>query len=654
MTLFEGVRHRNREAEGPEVRSPFIPVGVDAISPPPRRSIHPDQSRSWLRRALPLILAHKGVFGTSLVLAFVALVIQVRIPELVRQAIDTALVTQETALSGFVWWILALAVVRGAMMYVSRRFLFETAYAIEYDLRTIIYEHLTRLPFSFYDRVQSGQVISRANSDIRSVQMYLTFAPTILVQCGIAVIAFVQMVMISVPLAMVAMAPMPAVVWASIRMRREIFPISWLIQSRLADVATIVDENINGVRVVKAFAAEQPQLSALAVEAQRVRWAQVKDADIRARWAPALENLPRLGIAFVLAYGGWLAIEGQITVGTIVAFTAYMLMLQPPFRMLGAIVMLGQRASASAKRIYQILDEPPGVVDQPGAVDLVECVGDVEFDDASFGYATGTPVLNGFDLRLRPGETVAMVGASGSGKSTVARLLARFYDVTSGEVRIDGTDVRDLTTASLRAHIGLVQDDPFLFSVSIRDNIAYGQPSAELDEVIAAATAAGAHGFISRLPDDYDTVIGERGYTLSGGQRQRLAIARTLLMNPPVLVLDDATSSVDVTVEQQIHAALRALMRGRTTLIIAHRLSTISLAGRVVLLSGGRVVADGTHAELLATSTIYAEVLAQGEEQELRASQTNKAGEAMSRPAQPDRFVETWNSNAFGDVGGDI
>jgi ATP-binding cassette subfamily B protein len=280
------------------------------------------------------------------------------------------------------------------------------------------------------------------------------------------------------------------------------------------------------------------------------------------------------------------------------------------------LVMLGQRASASAKRIYEILDQQPTIVDADGAIDLDRCEGDVRFSDVSFAYRDNPPVLEHFDLHLKPGETVAMVGRTASGKTTVSRLLPRFYDVDAGAVEIDGHDVRALTLASLRHQIGVVLDEPFLFSASIRDNIAYGRPEATLQEILEAARTAGAAEFIEALPEGYDTVVGERGYTLSGGQRQRIAIARTLLVNPPILVLDDATSAIDVKVEMEIHAALRELMRGRTTLIIAHRLSTIGLADRVVLIDEGRIVADGTHQELMETTPLYVEVLAQAEEEE--------------------------------------
>jgi ATP-binding cassette subfamily B protein len=378
----------------------------------------------------------------------------------------------------------------------------------------------------------------------------------------------------------------------------------------MADVATVVDENINGVRVVKGFAAEEREVAKLAQASRRLQWSSVVAADARARWGPLMENLPRFGLAAVLLYGGWLAIEGQVTIGDLVAFNAYVVLLQAPFRFLGMIIMLGQRAAASAGRLYEILDERPSIVDRPGAIDLVEPRGEIELSDVTFAYAGREPVLEHFSLRLRAGETVALVGRTGSGKSTVARLLLRFYDVDEGAVLVDNVDVRDLTLASLRHHAAVVLDEPYLFTDTIRANIAYGRPGATDDEIVAAATAAQADGFIRALPDGYDEVIGERGYDLSGGQRQRISIARTLLVDPKFLVLDDATSAVDVRVEQEIHAALGAVIAGRTTLVIAHRLSTIALADRVALLEGGRVVAEGTHAHLLATEPRYAEVLA--------------------------------------------
>jgi ATP-binding cassette subfamily B protein len=468
--------------------------------------------------------------------------------------------------------------------------------------------------------------------------MYMTFAPSILVQCSIAVVAFIYMLRINVPLAFVAMATMPFVYLAGVKMRKSMFPVSWLIQSRLADVATIVDENVNGVRVVKSFAAEQQQLTALSGAADKLQWSYIKDADLRARFSPVVQNLPQLGLALVLLFGGYMVIHGHLSIGNILAFNAYLLMLQAPFMMLGMLIMMGQRAAASADRIYEIIDEQPTVTDAAGAVDLVDCRGDVRFNHVDFAYSSDAEqlVLADVDVHIAPGETVALVGRTGAGKSTVARLLTRFYDVKHGSIEIDGHDIRDVTQASLRANVGVVLDEPFLFSVSIRDNITYGKPSASFDEVVAAARAAGAHEFISQLADGYETVVGERGYTLSGGQRQRIAIARTLLVNPPIMVLDDATSAIDVQVEQKIHAGLRVQMEGRTTLIIAHRLSTISLADRVLLLDQHKIVADGTHAELLESTPLYAEVLAQAGEFERDA----EAAVADATPAGGDAAAE--------------
>jgi ATP-binding cassette subfamily B protein len=459
--------------------------------------------------------------------------------------------------------------------------------------------------------VQSGQLISRANSDIRSVQAYATFAPLIVVQCLGGILAFLFMLFISPVLAFIALVVMPILYFVGIKMRRVMFPISWIIQSRLADVATIVDENVNGVRVVKSFAQEEAEVNRLADTAERVAWSYIKDAQIRGTWSPWVQNLPQLGLALVLFFGGWMVLQGNLPVSAIVAFNLYLLMLQAPFMMLGQLVMMGQRARASAERIFEILDENPDIVERPGAYDLPAVDGAIRFDHVSFEYDNGVEILHDFDARIEPGETVAIVGRTGSGKSTVARLLTRFYDVSGGAVSIDGHDVRDVTLGSLRANVGVVLDEPFLFSVSIFENIAYGRPDATFDEVRNAAQAANADEFIVKLSEGYDTVVGERGYTLSGGQRQRIAIARTLLVNPPILILDDATSAIDVHIEAGIYEALSTLLRQRTTIVIAHRISTIALASRVILLDEGRVVATGTHDDLLKNSALYVQVLAQ-------------------------------------------
>ncbi len=613
-----------------------VPTGNASRYPAPRAWIDPDKSKSWLRRAMPIIKAHRITLISALLLSFVSLMLQVQIPSLLNSAVNNSLEPHHTApLAHYVRIILILAGGVGIVGYASRLMLMRTAYALEADLRNMIYTHLTRMSFDFYDRVQTGQLISRANSDIRSVQMYLTFGPNIIVQCSIAIVAFIYMLTISVPLAFVSLATLPIVFYMGLKMRRTMFPVSWLIQARLAEVATIVDENINGVRVVKSFVAEPRELHQLETAADKLQWSYIRDADLRARFTPVVQNLPQVGLAAILLLGGYLVIHGHLGVGAILACSAYIVMLQAPFQMLGMLVMLGQRAAASADRIYEVLDEHSSVVDGPLAVDLLDPRGEVSFNGVSFAYSDDGPlVIDGLDLHLEPGETVAMVGRTASGKTTVARLLSRFYDVTDGEIKIDEHDIRDLTIESLRHNVGVVLDEPFLFSVSIHDNIAYGRPDASFEEIQAAARAAGAQEFIDELPEGYEAIIGERGYTLSGGQRQRIAIARTLLLNPPILVLDDATSAVDVQVEQEIHHALKALMEGRTTLIVAHRLSTIGLADRVVLLEQGRIVADGTHTELLETSPLYVEVLAQVEAAE---AEQRRAVEAEQRLAAEAR-----------------
>jgi ATP-binding cassette subfamily B protein len=597
----------------------FEPVAVALRYEPPRATIDPHRELGWLRRVWPIVRAHGRGFALALLAGVVALVAQIAVPGVLREGIDDAL-DGDAAIAPYVWTLVVLAATRFVFGGLYRYGLFRTAYLFETDLRALVYDKLTQLSFSYFDRTQSGQVISRANSDIRSIQLLLAFGPLVVLSSLTFILAFAFMLRIHVMLTLVVLSTMPFVYLAGMALRKRVFPLSWVVQARTADVATIVDENINGIRVVMSHAAEERQIHDLARAAQRLRWASVETARERARWTPLIEALPRLGAALVLLYGGILAIDGEVSVGTLVAFNAYVILLQTPFRMFGFVLIQAQRASASAQRIFEILDEEPQIVDRPGAIDLTEAQGAVELRHVSFRYPTpsadGPLVLDRLSLRVEPGEHVAIVGRTGSGKSTVARLLPRFYDVDEGSVLVDGHDVRDLTLRSLRHHVGMVLDEPFLFSVSLRDNIAYGRPDASLEDVVAAAKAAQAHAFITELPDGYDTVVGERGYTLSGGQRQRIAIARTLLVNPRILVLDDATSAIDVTTEESIHEALDTLMTGRTTIVIAHRLSTISLADRVVLLEDGRIVASGTHADLLATEPRYADVLAHAAERE--------------------------------------
>ena len=614
----------------------YSPVAVEARYPPPTAWVHPDASRSWVARMGPIVWSHKRSLFAAWAATLTAALLGLAMPWYVRRGIN-AIATHSMHGAMVVVVVLAtIAAGRFAAGFVYRNWMLRSAYSIEYDLRSILYEHFMRLSFAFYDRVQSGQLISRANSDIRSVEMFLAFAPTVAIQLVTFFIALVVMLHVSLLLTLITLLPLPGVWWFGMKMRRQMFPVSWIVQARMADVATIVDENVTGVRIVKSFAAELQQISELARNARRLQWAAVKQVDIRAVYSPLLQNLPMLGQVGVLAYGGFLVLHGRLDIGAVLLFSYYLVWLVAPFRVLGFLLVLHERARASAERIYEIIDTKPDVTDRLGAVDFIPTDGVVEFRDVSFGYGTDRVILDRFSLRLDAGETVALVGRNGTGKSTAARLLMRFYDVDDGAVAIDGQDVRNVTQESLRAHIGLVADDAFLFSDTIHNNIAYARPNASRDDVIAAATAAEAHEFIVGLPDGYDTIIGERGYDLSGGQRQRVSLARLLLKDPAILILDEATSSIDVQTEADIHDALVRVMEGRTTLIIAHRLSTINLADRIALLERGRIVATGTHEDLLRTDPRYAATLAQMEEEEAEVAARPDDRDAPSAIAPDD------------------
>ena len=582
----------------------------------PRGRVHPDSNLGWVRRLWPVVAGHRGIFAIALIASIVSLLCGVAVPRIMMAAIDQALDEKTRALSGFIFLIAGLGILRGIGGYISRSFLFRVAYAIENDLRVMLFEHFSRLSFSFYDRVQSGQLISRANSDIRTLQLFLTFGPLMSLTLLSFAAAIALMLTVSIPLTIVTVLPLPFVAVLGGRLGRLTFPISWIVQARQADLATTVEENLSGVRVVKAFAGEQSQIEEFDRIARQLQWINVRQAEVQATYAPAMEAMPRIGTALVLLVGGWLTLEGHLTIGAIVAFTTYVVMLQAPFRMFGFFLMMQQRAAASALRIYEVLDEKPAVTDRTHATSLHDPSGALDFRNVSFRYADGPPVLKDFSLKIPAGQSIALVGRTGCGKSTVGRLLARFYDVDQGSILVDGEDIRDFTLESLRSQVGVVAEDPFLFTASVHDNIAYARPSASRDEVRQAAQAAGALGFIEELSEGFDTVIGERGYDLSGGQRQRIAIARSLLANPRLLILDDATSAIDVHVERTIHDQLDDLLENRTTIIIAHRLSTIALADRVIFMDEGRVVADGTHLELMKDEPRYAEVLAHFDEQE--------------------------------------
>jgi len=539
---------------------------------------------------------------------------RVAIPLLIQLGLDRGVRDGEPLLP----WSLAIV---GAGLFSAcflglRRYLaFRNARVIEARLRDRIFAHVQRLHFAFHDANATGELMSRGNTDLQHFQNFVTLVPLTFGNVLIVVTVTIIMVVLQPLLALMALASLPFVNVLGRRFAQELNPAIMRVQQESAELATVVEESVSGVRVVKGFGSEPVQARKLAAEADDVHDAALASSEIRARYLPAMELLPSIGLITVLGYGGHLVIDGEMTIGELVSFNIYVLMLIQPLRMLGMIVANGQRASAAGVRIAEVLDTAPAIVDvaSPTALPDQGALGRVELREVEFDYhpeAAGAGVLQGLSLTIEPGESVALVGATGSGKSTVARLLPRFYDVDGGAVMIDGVDVRSVERRKLRKAVSIVFEETFLFSSSIRENIAFADPDVDLDAVVRAATLAGADEFICDLPNGYDTAIGERGFSLSGGQRQRIAIARAILADPRVLVLDDATSAVDPTKEHEIRDALGEVMQGRTTIVIAHRPATIALAHRVVLLDEGRIIAEGTHDELLATNARYREVLA--------------------------------------------
>jgi ATP-binding cassette subfamily B protein len=531
---------------------------------------------------------------------------------IVRNAVDKGIEANDT--QALIRWSALLGVVAVASAVFTglrRYFAFREARWIELDLRDRLFAHVQRLHFGFHDRVQTGQLMSRANTDLQQVQAFLVMIP-LTISNGVTVLAVtVILAAIDPVLTLLALGSLPFLNVMATRFSRRLAPQVMGIQRESAELAAVVEETVAGVRVVKGLGAESAQARRLQAEADDVYDESIAAARTRARFLPGLELLPNIGFIAVLAYGGHQVIDGNLSLGSLIAFNLYVGMLVWPLRMLGMIVAQAQRAVVSAERVDEILATDPLIRDPARPQALPPGGGEVRFDGVRFGYGEeGRAVLDGLDLRVAPGESVALVGATGSGKSTVARLLSRFYDVDRGSVSIDGVDVRHLRLRQLRRSVGIVFEDTFLFSDTIAANIAFADPDTSHEAIERAARLAGAHDFVSRLPDGYATVIGERGFSLSGGQRQRIAIARAILADPRILVLDDATSAVDPTKEHEIRDALSTVMRGRTTLVIAHRPATIALADRVVLLDEGRVVATGTHDELLATEPRYREVLA--------------------------------------------
>jgi ATP-binding cassette, subfamily B, bacterial len=555
---------------------------------------------------------------------------KVAVPALVAVAIDRGIGDDSnTALLRWSLAILAAGVVAGICSGLRRWYAFREARWSEAVLRDRIFAHLQRLHFAFHDEVQTGQLMSRANTDLQQVQAFVVMIPITISNAATVLAASVIMFSLNPLLALLALGPLPFVNVLARRFSNDLFPSVMAIQAESAELATVVEETVSGIRVVKGFGSESVQAAKLADEAGDVYERSIDATRVRSRYMPAMDLLPNLGLLAVLGYGGHLVLNGQLSIGELVAFNTYVALLIWPLRMLGQIVAQGQRAAAASGRVAEVLATDPQIVDHaqprklPALGESRTRLGEVRFEAVSFSYSeTGHHVLDGLDLVVEPGASVALVGATGCGKTTVARLIPRFYDVTGGRVCIDGVDVREMRVQELRRSIGIVFEDTFLFNDTVRANIAFADPEASDEAVLRASRLAGAHEFVSQLPDGYDAIIGERGFSLSGGQRQRIAIARAILADPRVLILDDATSAVDPTKEHEIRDALAEVMRGRTTIVIAHRPATVALADRVVLLEQGRVVAEGTHDALLGESERYRSVLAAGESQRWAAAST--------------------------------
>jgi ATP-binding cassette subfamily B protein len=590
-----------------------------------------NNSRTGWRLILRSVRARRAglILAVSTGLAWTAAKVSTGL--IVKTAVDRGIESND--MRALVRWSLTLGVVAvfSATFTGLRRYLaFREARWIEADLRDRLFAHLQRLHFAFHDRSQTGQLMSRANTDLQQVQAFVVMIPLTISNAVTVLAVTVILALIDPVLTLLALGSLPFMNVLATRFSRRLYPSVMGIQRESAELAAVVEESVAGVRVIKGLGAERVQAARLKGEAEDVYDQSMAAARTRASFLPGLELLPNIGLIAVLGYGGHQVLNGSLSLGSLIAFNVYIAMLVWPLRMLGMIVAQAQRAVVSAERVDEVLATDPLVADSPHPVGLpaggprqdirsdggpsdggsVGPVGAVAFEGVRFSYGGRTPVLDAFDLRVRPGESVALVGATGSGKTTVARLIPRFYDVEAGRITLDGIDVRDLRLRDLRQAVGIVFEDTFLFSDTIAANIAFADPDAPHAAIERAARLAGAHEFIGELGDGYATRIGERGYSLSGGQRQRIAIARAILADPRVLILDDATSAVDPTKEHEIRDALTSVMRGRTTIVIAHRPATIALADRVVLVDSGRVAAEGTHASLLTTDQRYRQVLA--------------------------------------------
>jgi ATP-binding cassette subfamily B protein len=577
--------------------------------PPTDRS---DRRAGW-RLLASALRAERRAVALGVAAGLVWTVAKVSVPLLADEAVNRGIVHPHRG--ALLMWALAIGAVGlvQAIFTGLRRFqAFTIAYRIETDLRQRLFAHLQRLHFSYHDRAQTGQLLARSATDLQQINNFNTLIPISIANVTIVTAVTVVLLVVNWRLALLTLVALPLLNVVAKRFSSRIHPASMGLQAELAELSVLVEETVTGIRVVKGFGAEPVFATRMRNQAGRVYDRAMQTVRVRGNYLPPLDFIPAIGLTAVVWYGGHQVLDHHLTLGQLTAFYLYVLMLINPLRMTGMLVAQGQRALAAAQRIDQILATEPAIVDRPHPVELPPGGGEVRFEGVRFGYdgAVGLAVLDGFDLVVRPGEAVALVGSTGSGKTTVAKLVPRFYDVDAGRVLLDGIDIRDVRVRQLRRAVSIVFEDTFLFTDTVRNNIAFAHPNASDAEVERAARLAGAHEFIIELEDGYNTIIGERGFSLSGGQRQRLALARAIIADPRVLILDDATSAVDPTKEHEIRGALQEVMRDRTTIVIAHRPATIALADRVVLLERGRVIAEGSHDDLLLTSEAYREVLA--------------------------------------------
>jgi len=571
-------------------------------------------TRSGIRLLVGTLRSYPVDGSIAVAGALVWMAAVVALPYLTKIIIDRSIVGgRRDLLVPLVAILIGIGVVQAVGMGFRRYFSFRLSYRAEADLRNRMFGHIQRLAFSFHDVTPTGQLMARSSSDLSQIRLILMMLPIVIANIAMFLTVVVVLITIDPVLGAVSSLTIPALVLNANALARRIIRLSFSVQQRLADLAEVVEEAVAGVEIVKAYGRERREEQRLNAAAVAIYDDTIQISKHRSRFAPLFELIPSLGTVAVLWVGGFRVIDGLLTPGEFVAFTQYLAVLVLPLMITGWFFANLPRASASAARIDALLVTDPVIENPEHPVDLPTGTGEIRFEDVHFSYPGGGAVLDGVDLVIPGGTAVALVGATGSGKTTIANLIPRFYDVDGGAVRFDGVDVRDLRLDDLRSEVAFVFQETFLFSASIAENILVGDPSADRTRVRAAARLAQAHEFICAMPDGYDTVVGERGATLSGGQRQRIALARSVLRDPRVLILDDATSSVDAVVESEIQEALRRVMSGRTTVIIAHRTSTLALADLVVFVEGGRIAGIGSHEELLATIPRYGEVLAQGE-----------------------------------------